>query len=67
MPDRVLAAIDRLADALERFREAYEAWLKAEGDGNGERERLLVTLADAEKQLDAARAELAAMQDISQP
>lgn len=64
MPDRILLAIDRLAAALERFRSAYEAWLRAEGDGSGERERLVETLADAEKQLDAARAELAAMQDV---
>lgn len=53
MPDRVLAAIDRLAEALERFRAAYDAWL--DGNGHGDREKLLQALADAEDRLDAAR------------
>lgn len=62
MPDRTLAAIDRLAAAMEGFREAYEAWLAA-GEGNVEREALVRALAEAERQLDAARRELEAMQE----
>lgn len=58
MPDRLLAAIDRLATALERFREAYEAWLRADPESVQEREQLLSSLAEAERQLEASRAEL---------
>lgn len=63
MPERVLTAIDRLALALERFREAYEAWLRADGHANGEREQLLVAIAEAEDRLDAARKELETSQE----
>ena len=62
MPDRVVAAIDRLAESLEKFREAYEAWLRADGHADGERERLMKALLEAEKQLDEARHALDAVQ-----
>lgn len=62
MPDRVLAAIDRLADALERFRVAYEAWLAADATDDAERRRLTEALAEAERCLDDARAELESAQ-----